>query len=954
MQRIRESVFDTLDGRVRAILPGLGLHTPTRAQDLAIPPIMRRHNVLLVAPTASGKTEAVLLPALSNYVNRRMKNGIAIVYVTPLRALNRDLLDRITQITTKLGILCQIRHGDTSASERRKQERKPPQVLITTPETLQAILPSAGMRKHLKSVRTVIIDEIHELAQDKRGTQLTIGLERLRQITRVRFQRIGLSATIGDPEKVANFLVGPMERCRIVRADIEREARYHVEYPYPTPEDHDLAQTLYTSPDAAARISRIKELIDTHTSTLVFVNSRQHAEMLGLRLGKLDERTAVHHGSLSRDERSRIETQFKAGRLNAIICTSTLELGIDIGAVDLTVQYLSPRQVSSLIQRVGRSGHRLGRISEGIVICAYPEDVLESIAIIKRAESRQLEALLIHNNALDVLAHQIAGIILDNERTSSTRILSIVRRSGAFSNLGTRQFNSVLDYMKGRRLLQGSAKSLRRTGRTRQYYYQNLSMIPDERRYTIVDVATQNRIGTLGEEFVLLRAKKGVHFIVRGRVWEITSMSEDGNIYVVPVEDPTAAVPGWDGEILPVPLDVAREVGALRREAEADFKAKGKNVTLELLCKRYPIEKLAARRIVDEIENYVNLGHPLPTDRVILVEGFDRYLIVHACFGEAVNRTLAYAFDQILTEHAEVNNVWADGYRILVELPEPLSADTVRLKSKELLSISEEAMEREFNKYAQRRLPFSYKMKFVAERFGAIPRGLFLAERALSDLSARFEHTPIHEETWREASLTNVDVHEAKRMMRMIADGAIAIVPAMSEGTPTPQAFYMLNKFVELPEMVAPESTRKDNLSRMKTALLAQRVELLCLHCGSEMPERRTEQIPDFPKCFTCGSGLLALRSKVRTDVPGILQKWKSRERLSEEERRVLSQARRTADLILSYGKQAVIALLTWGVGPQTAATILARMHTDDEEFYADLLKAKLKYIQTRPFWDRP
>ncbi len=953
MQSAKGSVFDTLDRRVRAILPELGLHTPSRPQDLAIPPIMKGQNVLLVAPTASGKTEAALLPALSNHLSRKPRSGIAIVYVTPLRALNRDLLGRITQITTKLSILCQIRHGDTSPSERRKQERTPPQVLITTPETLQAILPSAAMRKHLKSVRTVIVDEIHELAQDKRGAQLTIGLERLRQITRTRFQRIGLSATVGDPEKVASFLVGSTERCRILRADLEREARYHVEYPYPTPEDHDLAQTLYTSPDAAARISRIRELIDTHASTLVFVNSRQHAEMLGLRLGKLDERTAVHHGSLSRDERSRIETQFKAGRLNAIICTSTLELGIDIGAVDLTVQYLSPRQVSSLIQRVGRSGHRLGRVSEGIVICAYPEDVLESIAIIKRAESRQLEAVRIHNNALDVLAHQIAGIIMDNERTSSTGILSIVRRSGAFSNLGTRQFNSVLDYMKSRRLLQGPARSLRRTPRTRRYYYQNLSMIPDERRYMIVDVATQSRIGTLGEEFVLLRAKKGIHFICRGRVWEITGMSEDGNIYVVPVEDPTAAIPGWDGEILPVPLDVAQEVGGLRREIEADLETRGRNVAVELLSKRYPIERLAARRIVEEIENYVKLGHPVPTDRVILVEGFDRYLIVHACFGEAVNRTLAYAFDQVLTEHAEVNNVWADGYRILIELLEPLSEDTVRLKSKELLSISEDALERKFNEYAERRLPFSYKMKFIAERFGAIPRGLFLAERALSDLSARFEYTPIHEETWREANLTSVDVHEAKRVIRLIAEGAVAVVPTMSEDTPTPQAFYMLNKLVELPEMVAPESTRRDNLSRMRTALLAQRVELLCLHCGSAMPEQRTEQIPDFPKCSICGSGLLALRGKVRADVPIILQKWKSKDKLSEEERRALSQARRTADLILSYGRQAVIALLTWGVGPQTAATILARMHVDDEDFYADLLKAKLRYIQTRPFWDR-
>lgn len=169
------------------------------------------------------------------------------------------------------------------------------------------------MRRHLKHVQAVIIDEIHELAENKRGAQLTLALERLRQIARRRFQRIGLSATIADPRKSGEFLVGPTAHCEIVRMNVDRETEYHVEYPYPTPEDHDLAQSLYTGPEAAARISRIKEFVDAHTSTLIFVNSRQHAEMLGLRLAALDKRIAVHHRSLSREERSRIEREFKAG-----------------------------------------------------------------------------------------------------------------------------------------------------------------------------------------------------------------------------------------------------------------------------------------------------------------------------------------------------------------------------------------------------------------------------------------------------------------------------------------------------------------------------------------------------------------------------------------------------------------------------------------------------------------
>jgi len=951
LSKTHASVFDALANPVRAALLDLGIQSPTQPQAMAIPHILRGENVLLVSPTASGKTEAALLPLLSRLVTEERRKGIAILYVTPLRALNRDLFGRATQLTAKIGVRCEIRHGDTPASQRRKQSRDPPEILITTPETLQAILPSKAMRRHLRSLRAVIVDEIHELAQDKRGAQLTVALERLRLITRRRFQRIGLSATVGDPEKVADFLVGSGEQCEIVRVNLEKEAKYHVEYPYPTPEDHDLAQSLYTSPDAAARISRIKELVDTHTSTLIFVNSRQHAEMLGLRLGKLDKRIAVHHGSLSREERSRIEGEFKAGILRGIICTSTLQLGIDIGSVDLTVQYMSPRQVSALIQRVGRSGHRLGRISEGVLICAYPEDVLESIAITRRAREQQLEPTRIHSNALDVLAHQVAGILMDSERATLRDILSVVRRSSAFATVTTEEFRSVVTFMEARGMLRKTAKMLKRTPRTRHYYYQNLSMIPDERRYSILDITTQRRIGILGEEFVVLHARKGVHFICRGRVWEITRVGEDGNIYVVPIEDPTAAIPGWDGEILPVPFEVAQEVGRIRGEVEVSLRVMGKERTIANLCS-YPIERLAATRITEEIEDYVKRGCPVPTDHAVLVEAFDRYLIIHSSFGDAVNRALAYAFDEFLTERNGVNNVWADGYRILIGLPETVSRENLNRISKELFSMSEQMIERKFSEYAQRRFPFAYNMKFIAQRFGAIPRGIFLSDRTLLELSARFESTPIHEETMREAKLTKVDLITAKKVMSSIANGAIAVIPLLSDDSPTPQGFYMLNKLVEVAEMVAPESTKKDNLSRMRASLLAQKVEFLCLQCGSTLEEERVESLPEFPKCQSCGSGLLALRSKVRSDVPQILQKRKSREELTEEEQAVLSRARRAADLVLSYGRQAAIALLTWGVGPQTAAGILAKMHVRDEDFYADLLEAKLRYIQTRPFWD--
>ncbi|MFQ6076314.1 MAG: DEAD/DEAH box helicase, partial [Candidatus Bathyarchaeia archaeon] len=442
------SAFDLLAEPIQRVLHELGFASPTEPQSMAIRPILGGENVLLIAPTGSGKTEAALLPVFHNLLRDRPERGISVLYITPLRALNRDMLRRLMLWAARLGITVEVRHGDTPQRERRRQAVKPPDLLITTPETLQAILPGKRMRNHLRAVRWVVVDEIHELAQDKRGAQLTIALERLGEITDAEFQRIGVSATVGTPERVAGFLGGAGRDVRVVQVPVPKDYRYHVERPSPTEEDYEVAQTLYTSPEAAARIMRMKELMNHHTSTLLFVNSRQNAEMLGLRFTMLDPRVGVHHGSLSREERHRVEDEFKEGKLSGIICTSTLELGIDVGSVDLVVQYLSPRQVTPLIQRVGRSGHRVGRTSEGIIITAFPTDSLESIAAIERAGSGRLEPVRVHENALDVLAHQVSGLVMDHARIKDDAAYEIVRRAYPYRDLPRDAFQDVVEYLE--------------------------------------------------------------------------------------------------------------------------------------------------------------------------------------------------------------------------------------------------------------------------------------------------------------------------------------------------------------------------------------------------------------------------------------------------------------------------------------------------------------------------
>ncbi|MDH5449201.1 MAG: DEAD/DEAH box helicase, partial [Candidatus Bathyarchaeota archaeon] len=588
-------VFKLLVKPVRGVLGELGFSEPTEPQVKAIPFVLKGENVLLVAPNGSGKTEAVLLPIFSKILEQPERQGISVLYITPLRALNRDMIKRMSYWASKLDLSIQVRHGDTETKVRRKQAIHPPDVLVTTPETLQAILPGSRMQEHLSYVCCVVIDEVHELATNKRGVQLSVALERLFELVGKDFQRIGLSATVENLEKVAKFVAGTSRPIRIVEVSLPKGYTYTIEYPTPTDADYDLAQKLRTTPEAAARIRHILDLTRKHTSTLIFVNSRTNAEMLGHRFSLLTDDVAVHHGSLSREERMQIEDEFKANVLKAIVCTSTMELGIDIGRVDLVVQYLSPRQVSSLIQRVGRSGHRLDLVSKGVIVTAFSEDVLESLAAAQRARKGQLEPLSIHENALDVVAHQTAGILIDKRTIAVEEVLKIFHRAYPFRSLSKAKLLQVANYLHVLREVRLEGEVLKKTRRTRDYYYRNLSMIPDERRYPIVDVISDRKIGTLGDEFMALRARVGLSFICKGKVWRIVQMEDEtGTVHVVPSEDKFAAIPGWDGEMLPLPFDLAKEVGRLREDAAKELK-KSKRVDLaaEKLAKKLEVEKNA-------------------------------------------------------------------------------------------------------------------------------------------------------------------------------------------------------------------------------------------------------------------------------------------------------------------------------------------------------------------------
>src|SRR2546426_1112581 len=866
--------FALLSPLLKGLLQETGISKPTPPQIEAIPLIAQGDNVLIIAPTGSGKTEAALLPLIDRMIRSHDRQGISLIYITPLRALNRDLLKRLQTWSSKLCL-----NG---------------------------------------------------------------------------FQRVGLSATVGNPEEIALFLGGG-QLVKTVQIPLNKSTKYKVEYPAPGEEDRELARRLYTTPEAAARLTLVDDLVEAHDSTLIFVNSRVNAELLGSKFNMMDRKIMVHHGSLPREERVRAEEAFKAGETKGLVCTSTLELGIDIGSVDLVVQYMSPRQVSSLVQRVGRSGHTLTRTSHGVLVSVSTEDLLESVGVIELAKEGRLEHTNIHVGALDVLAHQIAGVLMDSEGSLElSQAKNIIKRAYPYQGLEDDLLNKVIEFMRKMGYLKRENDTLYRTSRTRLYYFENLSMIPDERRYMVVDLTSQQNVGILGEEFMITKARAGVNFIVKGRVWQIKQITDDGKVYVLPINDPTAAIPGWDGQILPVPRALATKVGAYRAIVERSIaQHTPKSISVDELSQLWPADVYGLKRVVEEIEAHKATGAAVPTDQRVLIEGFDRYIILHAHLGDIVNFTLGEVIEELSRREGLVRMWWSDAYRFLFEMTADTSdLDMETLFRKQIFGIEDPVLGGACHGVLHRHFPWHLHMKHIAERFGALNRGRLMYGDAMKELMLRFRLTPIYNETIREALMEHSDFDAVKEIFQQVKNGSMEVQFFQSKDKPTPLAYHILYRHVDIPELIAPENVAADNLARLRISIEGRVIDMLCFDCGVLNSEIMIADLPEHPQCATCGSRLLAPLFWSSSYAAGVLKKKRNKENLDENEQKVLARARRSADLVISYGRRAVIAQSVYGIGPQTASRVLAVMHDKDEEFYEDLLDAKLQFIATRPYWN--
>jgi ATP-dependent Lhr-like helicase len=945
-------VFAQLARPIRRLVEEKGFMGATEPQVRAIPPILAGKNVLLVAPTGTGKTEAAFLPILHHLVTGERGGGVKVLYITPLRALNRDLLERLQFWCMRLDLRLAVRHGDTETRERGRQALIPPDILITTPETLQAILPGRVMRRHLAQVRWVVVDEVHELAESKRGSQLALALERLRHIAGHDFQVVGLSATIGDPQRVARFLVGVGRDFEVVQVPVAKGMAIDTLYPEPGGEDLELASRLYTYPEVAARLRVIRQLVEASRSALIFTNTRTEAEVLGsrFRVWDLNLPVAVHHGSLAKPTRLAAERDLKEGRLWGVVCTSSLELGIDIGLLELVIQYNSPRQVTRLIQRVGRAGHQIGRVSKGVVITQDADDALEAMVIARRALREELEEPRIPDRPYDVLAHQLAGLLLHKARWYVDEALELVRRAYPFRHLRREELIEVLRYLHSRQprvvwFDEEREVFTRPLGLQAlyHYYFENLSMIPDERQYLVVTEEGEP-VGVLDEAFVAEHGELGVKFVVGGRVWSIQQIYRD-RIYVKPEEDPRGAIPSWVGEEIPVPFEVAQEVGAIRREAaEALAAGRALKEVAEALAARYPVKAQVVEQALREVEEQIALGLPVPSDRLITVEGWGEYVVVQACLGHLINRALARLLGRLASERLGTGvGVHQDPYRVILHTGE-LPAWEVRDM---LLSLVKLDLQAAVVDSLTRTGLFKRRFLHVAKKFGAIAKDADLSLATLSELVESFQGTPVYEEAVKVSLAVDVDVAGLQRVLEMVDRGDIRVEVVVGEEL-SPIARVGIEEMARKADILPPDRLRKVILKSGRARLLSEARTLVCTGCWDYVESVRVADLEQGFSCPLCGSDQYSLTSQGEEAVWALAERVHRGGEPPKRFRRLYRELLAAQALLKHYGFPAAVALAGRGLRLSEVREVLKREPRFSDRLVELVMEAEKRALRRR------
>jgi ATP-dependent Lhr-like helicase len=771
---------------VRAWFEGT-FDVPTPAQAKGWPVIASGAHTLIQAPTGSGKTLAAFLWGLDRAAPGQ---GLQVLYVSPLKALNYDIERNLRGplAGTGLDLKVAVRTGDTPQKERAEMLKRPPEILITTPESLFLMLTSRA-RDLLETVGTLILDEVHAVAGTKRGAHLTLSVERLERLAESSIQRIGLSATQRPLEEVARFVSGgrPIE---VVDAGQRKQLDLEVLVPVedmrePGSGPPGLAPDTGGSSIWPSIYPALLELVEAHRSTILFVNNRRLAERLAQRLNELAEKpiARAHHGSLAREQRVEIEELLKKGEIPCLVATSSLELGIDMGAVDLVIQVESPKSVARGLQRIGRAGHTLDAVSKGRIFPKFRGDLLESAVVARRIQEGAIEETVIPRNPLDVLAQQIVAICADEE-IAVDDLHELVRGAWGFRDLSRVSLENVLDMLSGRypseefaelrpRIVWDRVNGVVR-GRqgARQLAVTNAGTIPDRGMFGVFLVDGGGRVGELDEEMVY-EAREGQTFLLGATTWRIEDITRD-RVLVSPAPGIPGAVPFWKGEGTGRPYELGEAIGRAGRE----LVGLGDEEALERLRAEFALDERAATNLVTYLREQEQATGALPSDRTVVVERFrdeigDWRLCILTPFGGRVHAPWSLALAARLRESLglEVNAIWSDD-GIALHLPDaesPPPTEDVLISPEEV----EELVVQELGGSAL----FGARFRENAGRALLIPRRRpgqrtplwqqRLKAQGLLQVARRYSDFPIVLETYRECLR---DVFDLPALRRLLAD----------------------------------------------------------------------------------------------------------------------------------------------------------------------------------------
>ncbi len=793
----------------------------TEPQGKAIPLIHDRRSVLVSSPTGSGKTLTAFL-SIINELTRYAREGeledrVYCIYVSPLKALANDVNRNLEAPLAEMRAMAEakgesfpdirvaVRSGDTSQYERQKMVRNPPHILITTPESLALILSAPRFRESFNRVEWVIVDEIHDICDSKRGAFLSLTLERLQEHCQAPFTRIGLSATLAPIEDIAGYLVGwEGDGPRDVTL-VESRGRKELDLQVLCPAE-DMTALPFEIVNSRM-YDLLKEMVDQHRTTLIFTNTRSGAESVVFKLKERGlESIEAHHSSLSKEIRLDVEERLKRGELRCVVSSTSLELGIDIGSVDLVCQVGSPKSVAKGLQRIGRSGHGVGEVAKGRLIVFDQDDLVECAVLSRAAHEGRIDRVFIPENCLDVLAQTLVGMSLDR-RWELEEVETLVRGSYCFRNLPQDSLLATLRYLGSRDEYEGVYAKLwfdeeegrmgRRRG-SRMIYFLNLGTIPEEANYRVIS-SHGGRVGELSERFVERLAPRDV-FVLGGRSFEFVR-AKGMSVYVKEASGRRPTVPSWTGEMLPRSFDLSMEVARFRGEMASRLDEDDRSI-LSWLTADLHIDEGSARSILSYFREQAAVAELIPDERKLMLEEYvdpsgNHRLVFHFPFGRRVNDALSRAYARNISNNFGVNvSISVNDDNFMISSPRRIDLEKIDgiLHSKDLEPVLRRAV-RESELFKQRfrhtaarsfMILRNYRGRSVSVNRQQV-RSAFLLESL-----ERMEGMPVIEETYREVMEDDMDIRNARQVLEWLEDGTMSLELRPFDGTPSPFAHSVI------------------------------------------------------------------------------------------------------------------------------------------------------------------